>query len=101
MVVMVLVMGMSGTNAMGALMGSYYGISGHGMLTKALQLAALIIGASALIWWLPRNKWWPRTAMTGGFRDRLSRSLALPDAILAAAMFFAAVLLFAFLPGVL
>jgi len=101
MVVMVLVMGMAGTNAMGALMGSYYGISGYGMLTKALQLAALIIGASALIWWLPRNKWWPRTALTGGFRDRLARSLALPDAILAAAMFFAAVLLFAFLPGVL
>jgi len=99
MVVLVLLAGMLGTNVMGALTGTYYGISAGAMLTKALQLAAIIVFASVMIWWLPRHQVWLRGAFTG-FRDWLAKSFALPDAFLAVAIFFACVLLFAFLPGV-
>jgi len=100
MVVLVLVVGMTGTEAMGVLTGSYYGISAVAMLTKALQLFGLLLFASAFIWWLPRGSWWPRRAFVG-FRDGLAKSFALPDAFAAVAIFFVGVLLFAFLPGVL
>lgn len=100
MVVLVLLAGMAGTNAMGAITGAYYGIPALSLAVKALQLVALISVVGMFISLAPRHRWWPQNSLAG-LRETLARSLSLPDAFLAVAIFFAAVLIIAFLPGVL
>jgi len=113
---LILLGGMAGTRAMGALMGAfpysigdtpaqvaaapYFGIAASSLAIKAIQLLGVLLLALALTWLLPKLKSWQTPAFEN-LRSGLAGSLSLPNACLALTSFFLGFLLFAFLPGVM